>query len=197
MKEQIILIGLLSLLWSCKSIKNTSDKSVVLEQRETVSSTASDSLSFPMSWIGHYKGQLNIYPDNKNVSSFEMALRIGAADLSGHYPWTLIYNNEDVRAYGLIELDKEQGLYKIDEYNSIRLEAYYKGDHFISKFNVMGSDLLVDYEKIGEDIRIRFYISSDKSVSQSGGEVFATDTVPTVKAFPILVFQEALLKKVK
>ena len=197
MKEQIILIGLLSLLWSCKSFKNLSDKSTAITPIVAASSTAADSLSFPESWQGHYKGQLDIYPDSKNISSFEMELRIGTADLSGHYPWTLIYNKEDVRAYGLIALDKERGLYKIDEYNSIKIEAYYKGDHFISKFNVMGSDLLVDYEKIGEDIRIRFYVSNDEPVSQSGGEVFSKDTVPTVKAFPILVFQEALLKKVK
>ena len=162
-----------------------------------VQESTPDSLSFPDSWEGHYKGQLNIYPDTKTISTYDMELRIGAADLSGHYPWTLIYNNKDVRAYGLIEIDKEQGLYKIDEYNSIKIEAFYKGNHFMSKFNVMGSDLLVDYEKIGEDIRIRFYVSNDNPISETGGEVFTTDTVPNVKAFPILVFQEALLKKIK
>ena len=61
----------------------------------------------------------------------------------------------------------------------------------------MGSDLLVDYEKIGADIRIRFYVSGAAPVSETGGEIFGSDTIATVKAFPIMVFQEAILYKVK
>ena len=87
MKEQIILIMLLSVLWSCKSTKKAKTLPTPVSPTETIITEESDSLSFPESWVGHYKGQLNIFSTSPEPSTFDMELRIGQEDATGHHPW--------------------------------------------------------------------------------------------------------------
>ena len=151
---------------------------------------------FPFDWIGNYEGKLVILTSPKDSTFVNMGLKIGSPDVSGLYPWVITYGETDKRYYGLEAINPEEGHYRIDELNSIKLDGYLRGNHFITRFEVMGSDLLVDYKKQPGGIAVRFYVSRASFINETGGEVFGQDTVPTVKSFPLLVVQDAWLKEV-
>ena len=151
--------------------------------------------NFPLDWIGHYEGQLEIFNQKNDTVLVDMALDIGHADNTGFFPWTISYNKEDVRPYGLEIINPDTGHCRIDEFNSIKLDAYYKAGHFTSRFDVMGSDLLIDYHRVKGGIEVLLFISQSKPVSITGNQVLGQDTIPEVKSFNMLAFQKAFLKK--
>ncbi|NNE15183.1 MAG: hypothetical protein HKN51_09420 [Saprospiraceae bacterium] len=151
---------------------------------------------FPFEWVGHYKGKLDIYKENGEATEINMELLIEYPNSEGYYPWTIIYNEKDFRKYGLEVVNPEKGHYRIDEFNSIRIDGYLNEGHFVSRFEVGGNDLLVDYHKTNEGMEVHFYISKTEPISITGNEIFSTDTIPEVKTYPIFVFQKALLLKI-
>lgn len=164
--------------------------------KKPVSVTLEKTYIFPIEWMGHYKGELNIFKNNDSLSTIQMELIIGSPNTEGYYPWTLIYNDKDVRQYGLEAINPERGHYRIDEFNSIKLDAYINDGHFVSRFDVMGSDLLVDYFKTSMGIEISFYITQNQPISTTGEEIIGKDTIPKVHSYPVLVYQKAFLKKI-
>ena len=149
--------------------------------------------SFPFEWIGHYKGQLDIYKGNKKSSSVSMELIIDNPNADGYYPWTIIYNTTDVRSYGLEAINPVNGHYRINEFNSIEIDGYLNNGHFVSRFDVMGSDLLIDYHRTAEGMEVAFFISKTEESLTTGNEIIGSDTIPEVRSFPMVVFQKALL----
>ncbi len=190
MKRGLYCLIALALWSSCKSPKTS------IQDRELGETSPQVNYAFPMDWIGTYKGQLVILTSPKDSTIVDMGLSIGAPDQTGLYPWIITYGSEDKRYYGLEAIDAVRGHYRIDELNSIKIDGYLRGNHFITRFEVMGSDLLVDYEKQAEGIRIRFYVTGAASLNETGGEVLGQDTVPTVKSYPIMVIQEAWLSEI-
>jgi hypothetical protein len=184
MKKYLALGILVLLLFQCKV------KQPYLEE------TIEKEFIFPLDWVGHYKGTLKIYKENKESTTINMELIIGNPNGAGYYPWTLIYNDEDIREYGLEAINSSLGHYRIDEFNSIQIEGYLNNGHFVSRFDVMGSDLLVDYHRTNEGINVSFYITKTEAETKTGGEIIALDTVPSVKSYPILVFQKAELLRI-
>lgn len=182
----ICSIGLL--LNSCKVTKPIVATAPLLDQAKTY--------FFPGDWLGDYAGVLVIYSAGNDTTQVEMSLSIQQPDATGLYPWIIGYGKDDLRYYGLEAINATKGHYRVDELNSIKLDGYLRGNHFISKFQVMKSDLLVDYEKRPEGILVRFYVSSATDYNSTGGETLGSDTIPTVKSYPIAVYQEALLKPV-
>lgn len=185
---RFIMLFILTLLigFGCKSTKK-------LESNSIEKSTAIP--EFPMDWIGHYEGTLHISTPGGESNEVIMQLIINAPDAEGYFPWTIIYGEKDVRRYGLEVINSMKGHYRINEYNSIEMDAFLISNHFISHFTVMGNDLIVDYEKTNEDITALFYISNINSQIQTGGEIIGQDTIPDVTVYPIQVFQKATLKK--
>ena len=155
----------------------------------------SSKLTFPLDWIGRYEGELRIYTETSDTMTIPMQLGIEQANAEGYFPWTLIYGDDDIRPYGLEAVNPETGHYRINEYNSIILDGYVRGNHFITRFSLLTSDLVIDYEKTKDGIDIHFYISKVESSSTTGGEVIAQDTLPLVKSYPLMVFQKAEFKK--
>lgn len=180
-------ILLLSILF-CMACK-VKDKSLAIK-----SSESNVSFQFPMDWIGKYEGPLLIFNDNK-VDTINMQLIIGDPNMDGFYPWTLVYGDSDIRSYGLEAINPEKGHYRIDEFNSIKIDGYLRHNHFVSRFSVLNSDLIVDYERIVEGIKVNFYVTGFNEISETGGEIIANDTVPVVKSYPLQVIQSAILKK--
>lgn len=174
---------LLPCLWACK----TSQKQLKSEIKTTY--------LFPLDWIGQYEGELLIFNASPDTNRINMKLTIGNPNAEGFYPWIIQYGDEDIREYGLEAIHAESGHYIMDEFNSIRLDCYLRDNHFISRFEVMGSDLMVDYERVSEGILLNLYVTRTESISTTGGQIFDRDTVPRVKSFEIPVFQRALLKK--
>jgi hypothetical protein len=180
----IILFGLFFLL-SCSTKKSLT----------TATEDKSPPINFPLDWIGHYEGKLSIYATNGDPNVVSMQLIINYPDAEGYFPWTVIYDEKDVRRYGLEVINTDRGLYRINEYNSIELDAYLIDRHLISRFSVMQNDLIIDYEHVGDAIIAQFFISSIGSQNITGGEIIGQDTIPKVKTYPIQVYQKAVLKK--
>ncbi len=183
MNKRLIILLLISIFFvSCKITKHAKNKE-------------NEKFDFPLDWIGEYDGKLIIHPLDKDTIEVNMQLNIGYPDLQGYYPWTIIYNEEDIRQYGLEAIDASKGHYKIDEFNSIKLDAYYSAGHFLSRFEVLSSDLLIDYERVKGGIEVSFFISSQKAINITGDEIIGLDTVPPVKSFQFQAYQKAFLKK--
>src|SRR5690606_13464381 len=83
---------------------------------------------FPYSWVGVWKGALNIYSQKGLQQTIPMQLHVLPSDTTGQYSWTIIYGPDleaGRRSYVLKTVDATQGLYQIDERNSIVMEAYF------------------------------------------------------------------------
>jgi len=187
MRLELFLCVLICLCFGCKTSKLTK-----------ASSETSEVYTFPQDWIGDYHGNLNLLaPAKDTIMVVDMKLSIGYPDAVGLYPWVLTYADEDIRSYGLEVLDVEKGHYLIDEYNSIKLDAFLRGNHFISRFEVMGSDLIFHYEKLKGGIDIKVYSSKASPYSISGEEIIGSDTIPPVESFLINGYQEGYLKEIK
>lgn len=153
--------------------------------------------SFPVAWAGLWEGELNIFRENKLVQILPMALEILPIDSSDNYTWAIIYGEDKVagrRAYELEIVDTNKGFYRIDERNSIKLEAYLFGNKLFSQFSVMGNQLLCSYEKIGNQIIFEIISGSLDPISVTGGRTVEQEDIPEVSAFPISVMQKGILK---
>lgn len=176
----LILIGFIS---ACKVAKPRTDKIPEKEKFE-----------FPLDWIGTYEGDLYIH-SNKKMDTIRMRLYIDPPNNEGYYPWTIVYGEEDVRQYGLEAVNTENGHYRINEYNSIELDGFLFENNFISRFEVMNSNLLVDYERVPDGMFIRFFVSEREKYNSTGGEVIASDTIPMVYNYRVAAYQKAFLVK--
>ena len=160
-----------------------------------LSANAQDSLQldFPAEWAGVWAGELNIYSPQGLQQSVPMELHI--LPLDSFYTWTIVYGQQP-RNYLLKPLQPEQGLYLIDEQNSIGMEATLINGKLYSRFEVMGNLLLSTVEQQA-DGRLRYEIISGslEALSTSGGERVNGEDIPEVKAYPVGVQQLAFLRK--
>ena len=156
--------------------------------------------NFPASWVGNWKGTLNIYSVKGLSQSIPMEVEIAKIDTSqNRYTWALIYGEDKIkgrRAYELVIKDPAKGLYVNDEKNTIAMESYLIAGKLYCYFSVMGNFLTSTMEK-QDDNTMLFEITSgsDTPVSSTGNQIFQGDTIPVVKTFPIRVVQKAVLKR--
>lgn len=186
-KEGLVFLTIIILALSCKS----SSKVPVQEE-------SNKTYLFPIEWIGHYKGDLNILGIKKgDTLKVDMELIIDSPNGMGLYPWVLKYNDKDVRHYGLEVVNAEKGHYLIDEYNSIKIDGYLRSNHFITRFSVETSDLIFHYEKRPDGIAISVYATNGIAHSITGGEIIKQDTIPMVDSYRLTGYQSGFLKKIK
>ena len=157
-----------------------------------------DSLTFPASWVGKWQGTLEIFNEKGKQQELPMQLHILPIDTANRYTWTIIYGEDattGTRAYELVTVDAERGLYAIDEKNSIQMEAYLLGNKLFQRFEVMGS-LLLTTNELRADGTLSWEIISGKlePVSITGDEKVEGKDIPAVKAFPIGILQRAILR---
>ena len=105
--------------------------------------------SFPNSWLGNYKGTLEIYGIDSVKMKANMELKIAATANDSIYDWHISYEfneKKDLRNYSLRLVDKKKGHYCIDEKNSIVLDSFlYNGDKLSSVFSVENNMIMVKY----------------------------------------------------
>lgn len=157
-----------------------------------------DSLTFPASWVGEWKGTLEIWRANGMVQSLPMELHVLPIEDSDNYHWWIIYGadkEKGKRAYELKTIDKEKGIYAVDEHNTIQLESYLIGNKLISYYSVMGSAMMVTNEVNGDEMIFEIMAGKDDPVSITGGQKHEGEDIPEVKTFPITVQQKALLTR--
>jgi len=156
--------------------------------------------SFPATWQGHYKGELQIYSPLGFQQSVEMQLEVSPTDSVGRWTWAITYGPDSLggrRSYELLITDPDKGYYQIDEKNSIILDAHLLDNTLTSCFEVMGNLLIATYEKRDEEIIFTVVMSKAASPIMTGGEVMAGDTIPPVKVYPAANRQRAVLQRLK
>jgi hypothetical protein len=157
-----------------------------------------DSLAFPASWVGTWHGTLDIFNETGKVRSIPMWVEIHKIDTSssGRYTFGLVYGSkeEDWRPYELVPVAPENGLWQVDEKNSIVLESYQYGPKLLCWFTVQGSRVLCTYEKRGTEMVFEVYAGQEEAVSTTGNTQQGEEEIPEVKTFPFSVFQRAILQ---
>ena len=175
------------LLFGCKSIDTIKSKKV-----DVVAET------FPDDWLGDWVGELKIYNQNKLQQTIPMGLKMETTLDSDRHTFIIRYGEDidaSIRNYELITVDKEKGLFKIDEKNDIVLEGYFLGGKFFQRFEVMNNLLFGTIEKQGGQLVWEMVSGKMDPVSTSGDTIILKEEIPPVNAYPIKVFQKAILSR--
>ena len=151
---------------------------------------------FPLDWIGHYEGPLSVIDIHGDTQRVEMKLTIGPPDDLGMYTWTIQYGDKDKRYYGLEAINAEKGHYRIDEYNSIKLDAFLKGNNLITNFSILSRNITYSYRKEADGIAITVFFSKTEPVSITGKAIIKQDTIPEAKSHQVTAYQSGFLKQI-
>jgi len=159
---------------------------------------AQDSLAFPASWVGIWQGELEIFDGVGLKQNLPMELHIQPQDSADHYDWWIIYGEDKEagkRGYQLRPVDKEKGVWLVDEKNTIELECYFFQDKLWSWYDVMGSLIMVSNEVHGNEMTFEIIAGKTEPVSITGNQKHEGEDIPEVKTFPIGVMQRATLTR--
>ena len=157
-----------------------------------------DSFQFPQSWEGKWKGDLEIFSGKGKKQTLEMELHILPIDSIGAWSWTIIYGTDKEkgkRSYILKPKDVENGIYAVDEQNSIVLDAYLLDKKLVERFEVMNNLLITSTELRGDVLVWEILVGSLNNLSVTGDTIVGKDTIPQVKGYPVTILQRAYLKK--
>ncbi|MFM9957581.1 MAG: hypothetical protein ACKVZJ_05875 [Phycisphaerales bacterium] len=175
--------------------------------------------AFPESWFGKWRGDAEVrWPAPSNAANAKvmrlvMELHIGPKlprDASTSQPqdtaprrwkWTIVYDGAEgrqERKYELVERDANQGLYAIDEKNTIVLPVTLIGDALVSPFEIQGKMLVCTYRfdaaGAGPDddtITVEIVVMPMDSEETSGDQ----GGVPEVKGYAASSIQRAVMKR--
>jgi hypothetical protein len=153
-------------------------------------------LDFPASWAGHWAGRLEIFAPDGKVQDLPMELHI--LDVDSAYTWTIVYGQgetADRREYLLRPAKPKFGLYKIDELNSIVLDATYIAGKLYSRFEVGNALLLSTTELVGDELHYEIISGENKPRSITGGVEHEGEMMPEVKSLPVVMRHIAILRK--
>ena len=191
----IIFLGLI-LFTACgpRSAQKVMTNTFPVEQRKD----PKVEYSFPEDWLGIWSGTLEIYDKNGVTQSLEMGLEIEKTDSADVYDWTIIYGSDSTaqrREYQLMTIDTSKGHYMIDEKNGIFLDGYHMHNAFVSIFDVMGTTLVIAYERKMEDMNFTVDVFPSKEIGISGDTLINGQEIPEVKSFQYTGRQRAVLNK--
>ncbi|CAM1343923.1 hypothetical protein [Tenacibaculum amylolyticum] len=146
---------------------------------------------FPNDFLGIYLGELQI-TTSKGAQKIPMEFHLLKTDSIHKYEYKLVYD-ESPRNYTLVVIDKEKGIFEIDENNGIALPAYTNDNVLYSFFEVQGNFLStrLDFNK-KDELTFEILFSKLDKKTQTGG---TSKEIPIVYGYPITVFQKAILKK--
>jgi len=153
---------------------------------------------FPTSWLGEWVGELQIYNAIDLQQSLPMQLIIQPLEGTNDFTFTIIYGIDvkaGTRSYILETIDAEKGHYKINEQNSIKIDAYLLGDKLVQRFEVMGNLLDTFIEKRGDNLVWEIFMGKMEG-QKTGDTVHQGDTIPPVQTFPMRVYQKCVLSKI-
>ncbi len=155
--------------------------------------------SFPESWAGNYKGELLIYGVDSVKMKVNMELNISSTKKDSIFNWTIIYDHKgkkDVRAYELIVVNRDKGLYRIDENNSIIIEAYLRNNRVLTSFfKVSESFIIATYTNENENLIFEIISAKSDPESISGNTKQGEEEIQEVTTFPVNGRQRAILEK--
>jgi len=153
--------------------------------------------SFPASWEGNYKGELQIYGVDSIAMRVTMKLDI-EKKTDSIYQWKITYDlkgKEDIRDYELKLVDAKKGHYIIDEKNTIAIDSYFKTGIFTSFFKVMDSFIVSTYTKKEDSIIFEIISVDGKNSISTGNSEFEGKIIPEVNSYLVNGRQKAILIK--
>lgn len=164
-------------------------------QEPTQAEEAEKIYAWPADWLGTWAGSMKVRSiGSDKVQLYPMKLMVAETDTTGKWAWTLTYGEgekADVRPYILIAQDSTNSHFIIDEKNSILLDQYLVGNHFISRFEVNGNLLIMDVRHEGDYLVSQITHGSMENLRKSGEELKDIE----VSAYPIRGIQEAVLHR--
>ena len=172
---------------SCAS-KKTFDQEVEDERIE--------SISFPEDWTGRWQGDLKIYSGLGLQGGLKMELIIEPIINSDNYTFTIVYDNSielSKRNYELIVVDQEQGLYLIDEKNTILIESYFMGGKWFQRFEVAGNLLTCTIEMQNKNLIWEITSGDSEKISTTGDTT--KEGILEVTTYPLGIYQRAVLSR--
>ena len=121
---KFILIGATLFFVACTP--KVTEKVIQIAPAVPTSTNVEMDTKFPESWLGNWKGELKISKGSGVVQTLPMNMSIETTDKAGEYSWLTYFGDkaETSKPYTLKTLDAENGLYVIDEENSIKIESY-------------------------------------------------------------------------
>ncbi len=151
--------------------------------------------TFPASWTGHWKGAARAAIRGAPDRTFTMELVVAPVPDKDAYTWTIVYaegERRQVRAYEIAPVDAAAGHFRIDEKNSILIDAYYLEGAVHSRFEVQNSSIDVRYvmRDGGIDVSLTTYAKTP-AVTTSGGK----GRIPPVRSYGLKAVQTARLVK--
>lgn len=155
-----------------------------------------ESISFPEDWTGRWKGDLKIYSGLGLQDQLKMELIIEPITNSENYTFTIVYDNGldlTKRNYELIVVDKDQGLFLVDEKNSILIESYFIGGKWFQRFEVAGNMLVCTIEMQNKNLVWEITSGKSEKISTSGD--INIEGILEVNTYPFGVYQRAVLSK--
>ncbi len=114
------------------------------------------------------------------------------------YQWKIAYDAKeklDIRDYELVLVDREKGIYKIDEKNTKRIDSYYKMGIFTNFFEVMDTLIIISFTKNKNGLLFELIAADGKNPTITGNSKFKKEDIPIVKSYLINARQKALLLK--
>ena len=162
----------------------------------SLTTIAQSKTTFPTSFLGNWKGNLEWIVAGKPTQTFAMQLQINKADSANHYHWKIISGDQqnDVRPYTLKPVDTAKGHWMIDEHNGILLDGYIHGNSFHGAFTVQGSTIVDNYTLENGRLKVEFYNIKLADKNQSGA---GTEDSPFVDSYRIGSYQVGFLERVK
>ncbi len=160
-------------------------------------SATAQTTSFPDSWVGNWKGELEWFRAGKTEpQKVNMELRIQPGDSTGNYTWQIIYGSsaEDNRPYLLKAKNTANGHWVIDELNGIVLDQFWVGNKFCGAFTVSGNTIVNNYWIENDTLMIEFYSLQAKPINTTGND---TEDSPKVDSYSIKSYQKAVLQRIK
>ncbi len=155
-----------------------------------------ENINFPEDWTGRWQGDLMIYSGLGLQDQLKMELIIEPIQSSNNFTFTIVYDDGlelSKREYELIVVNKKQGLFLVDEKNSIMIESYFMGGKWFQRFEVAGSMLICTIEQQGNNLV--WEISSGKSEKISTSGDTNIDGILEVNTYPFGVYQRSVLTK--
>ena len=145
-------------------------------------------------WHGAWSGTVTSTSPGGRTLEFPMSLAIDPHENDKQrLSWTITYGEgerRDERPYELLAVDHDRGHYRIDEKNSIELDAYLTGDTLTSVFEVQDSRLAVCYTLVDETIEFSIVSYAAEPLATTGG-----DNAPEVRSFRVVNVQHARLER--
>lgn len=156
---------------------------------------AAQSSSFPESWAGSWKGELQWFKAGKaDPQKVNMELHIRPADSAGQFTWQIVYGtaSEDNRPYILKPRDAATGHWVIDERNGIVLDQFWVGEKLCGAFTVQNATIVNSYWIEDDKLMIEFFSLGAKAMVTTGN---GSNESPKVDTYKIGSYQKAVLKR--